>query len=378
MEPDRGRSLPENSEMSALFTPLKVGRLTLRNRIVVAPMAQYSARDGSAVPWHEMHLGMLATSGAALVMIEGTCVEPRGRVTHACLGLYTDANEAALAGVIERIRSYSDTPLGIQLMHSGRKGSATIDSQGAVPLAADQSGWRTIAPSPQPFRQGWQVPIEATCRDLACVVKAFADSARRAARAGVQVVELHAAHGYLLHQFLSPLSNRRCDEYGGSAESRMRFPLEVFEAVRDACPDLTVGARITGSDWIEGGLSVDDAIAFALALEARGCDYVDVSSGGLDPSARITIGPGYQVEFAAAVKRHLGIPVRSVGLITSPQQAEAIIAAGKSDMIALGRAILAQPRWPWMAAHELGVNIDYPPQCQRAAPGKWPGWEVRA
>ncbi|QAA95631.1 NADH:flavin oxidoreductase/NADH oxidase [Pollutimonas thiosulfatoxidans] len=362
--------------MSVLFSPIKLGQKVFSNRIVIAPMAQYSADSGSATPWHAMHLGMLATSGAGLLMIEGTCVEPVGRVTHGCLGLYNDDNEAKLGQVVRSIRSYSDTPLGIQLMHSGRKGSATVDSQGGVPLSPHESPWQTVAPSGLPFRDGWQTPRTAEGADLARIKDAFVDNAIRAVRIGIDVLELHAAHGYLLHQFLSPLSNQRSDHYGGSLANRMRFPLEVFDAVKAACPNTVLGVRLTGSDWMPGGIEIEETVAFTKELEARQCDYIDVTSGGLDPTATIIVKPGYQVEFAEQVRKCTNVPVRAVGMIHSANQAEAIIKEGKADMIAIARAMLANPRWPWLAARQLGVTLDYPAPYQRAAPSKWRGWEL--
>lgn len=364
--------------MSILFSPITLGHKVFNNRIVVAPMAQYSANRGSATPWHTMHLGMLATSGAGLLMIEGTCVEPMGRVTHGCLGLYNDENEAELAQVVKSIRSYSDIPLGIQLMHSGRKGSATLESQGGTPLAANESPWKTVAPSPIPFRDGWQTPCEIQDTDLARIKDAFVDNAVRAIRIGIDVLELHAAHGYLLHQFLSPLSNRRSDRYGGSLANRMRFPLEVFDAIKAACPNAILGVRLTGSDWMPEGIQIDETIGFVKELEQRGCHYIDVTSGGLDPNATIVVKPGYQVEFAEQVRKNTSIPVRAVGMIYSASQAEEIIQEGKADMVAVARAMLANPRWPWLAAKELGVTLDYPAPYQRAAPNKWRGWDLPA
>lgn len=362
--------------MSLLFSPIKLGHKEFSNRIVIAPMAQYSAVHGSATAWHTMHLGMLATSGAGLLMIEGTCVEDIGRVTPGCLGLYDDENEAKLSQVVQSVRSYSAMPLGIQLMHSGRKGSATIESQGGAPLAEGEQPWQTVAPSPLAFRDGWQTPVMANDSDLVRIRDAFVDSAVRAARAGVEVIELHAAHGYLLHQFLSPLSNQRRDNYGGSLANRMRFPLEVFDAVKAACPQAVLGVRLTGSDWMPGGIQVDEAIALTQKLERRGCHYVDVTSGGLDPSAVIVAEPGYQVRFAEEVRQHTNIPVRAVGMILTATQAEQIIRDGKADMVAVARAMLANPRWPWLAAKELGVTLDYPAPYERVAPTKWKGWAL--
>lgn len=363
--------------MSKLFTPITLGPHTYPNRIAIAPMAQYSALDGNMTDWHLIHLGTLATSGAGMVVTEVISVEPFGRCTLADPGLYSDSNEEALARVLETMRRYAPTKIGIQLGHAGRKGSTAVHWEGGQPIGLDKGGWHTIAPSSDPFGT-WPVPAEAKEEDFDRLVRAFADAARRAVRVGVDLIELHAAHGYLLHQFLSPLSNQRTDAFGGSLENRMRFPLQVFEAVRDAAPGVTLGVRLTGSDWIEGGITPDEAVAFARALETRGCHYVDVTSGALDPRQKIALGPGYQVAFAEKVKQNTNMAVRAVGLIVTPEQAEEIVATGKADMVAIARAALANPRWPWEAAHVLGAQIELPPQYQRAGSGVWPGWSMIA
>ncbi|QKC91917.1 NADH:flavin oxidoreductase/NADH oxidase [Mesorhizobium sp. NZP2234] len=363
--------------MSAhLFSPVTLGPNTFSNRVVIAPMAQYSAVNGNANDWHLMHWGSLVTGGAGLVMIEATGVEEFGRPTPGDIGLYDDESEAALRRVVSALRSFGSAKLGIQLFHGGRKGSTDVHWNGGGELLIRQGGWETIAPSPIPYRNGWQVPREMTEPDFIRVKNAFVDATIRAARIGFDVIEVHAAHGYLLHQFLSPITNLRSDRYGGPIENRMRFPLEVFEAISLAVPNwITLGARITGSDWIEGGIDEDEAVIFASALKDLGCHYVDVSSGAIDPHLqKIVIGPNYQVGFADTVRQRTGIAVRAVGLIVTPTQAEDIIASGKADQVAIARAALVNPRWVWKAARELGVSIDYPKQYDRAAPDAWPGW----
>lgn len=357
---------------SCLFTPIRIADTTFDNRIVVSPMCQYSAVNGAATDWHMIHLGHLALSGAALLMIEATAVESQGRISLGCLSLYDDATEAALARVIAACRAYGRTKIGIQLAHSGRKGSAHRPWEGLKPLQPEEGAWQTIAPSAIPLGKEWPTPRAFTDDDFARVKDAFVATAKRALRLGLDVLELHAAHGYLLHEFLSPLSNRRTDRYGGPLESRMRYPLEIFEAVRKIWPaGKPLGVRITGSDWVEGGWSVDDAIVFARELEQRGCDFVDVSSGGLVPTAQIKVEPGYQVPMAAAVRKAVGLPTWAVGMITAPEQAEAIVGSGQADMIALARAFLDDPRWVWHAAEALGADIAYPPQYERSRPALW-------
>jgi NADPH2 dehydrogenase len=363
--------------MSQLFSPLRLGPLELANRIVVGPMCQYSAIHGDANDWHLVHLGSLSMSGASLLVLEATAVEEMGRISHGDLGLYNDENEAALARVLGFCRKHGSARLGIQLAHAGRKASAQVPWEGGRALAADADPWPTVSASAVPFADDWHTPAAATEADLDRMVTAFATAAKRAIRLGLDLIEVHAAHGYLLHQFLSPLSNRREDAYGGSLENRMRFPLRVFEAVKAAAPGIAVGARITGSDWAEGGITVDEAVAFASELKARGCDYVDVTSGGLNLAAKIAIGPGYQVPFAAEIRRRAAIPVWSVGLIVTPEQAEAIVASGEADMVALARTMLDDPHWAWHAAQVLGAEVVRPPQYARAAPKLWPGATYR-
>jgi 2,4-dienoyl-CoA reductase-like NADH-dependent reductase (Old Yellow Enzyme family) len=364
----------EKRGMSALFTPLRVGTLELSNRIVIAPMCQYSAVDGCMTDWHVIHLGHLALSGAALLTIEATAVLPSGRITYADVGLWDDATEAAIARTLETVRRWSDIRIAIQLAHAGRKASTEVPWKGGqqIPLG-EVNGWQTVAPSPLAYQDGQHPPAALDPSGLAQVREAFAAAAGRAARLGIDAVQLHGAHGYLLHQFLSPISNRRTDEYGGSLENRMRFPLEVFEAVRAAFPaDRPVTMRVSGTDWAEGGWDIDQTIAFAQALEARGCTAIHVSGGGLTPVQQIPVGPSYQVPLARAVKRATRLPVIAVGLITGFDQAEAIVGTGDADMIALARTILYDPRWPWHAAAHFGAHVKAPDQYLRSQPRQYP------
>jgi NADPH2 dehydrogenase len=354
---------------SALFQSISLRELHLPNRIMVSPMCQYSATDGNASDWHLIHLGQLALGGAGLLCVEATAVEAIGRITPSCLGLYSDNNETALRRVLEAVRRHSDVPLAIQLAHAGRKASSHTPWDGGKLIAIQDSGWEPIAPSAVPLSPSEPPPREMNAADLARVREAFVHTTRRAAALGFDAVELHAAHGYLLHEFLSPLANRRSDRYGGSLENRMRFPLEVFSAVREVWPETKpLGIRISASDWIEGGWDLRQAIEFARQLKAAGCDWIDASSGGLAPEQKIALGPGYQVPFAEAIRREVGIPTVAVGLITEPRQAEELIAAGRADMVALARAMLYEPHWAWRAAAELGAQVRAPKQYWRAAP----------
>ena len=359
--------------LPALFTPLNVGKLALDNRIVIAPMCQYSAVDGCMTDWHQIHLGHLALSGAALLTIEATAVVPEGRITYADVGLWSDETEAAMARVLESMRRWSRMPIAIQLAHAGRKASTEVPWKGGKQIPpSDPHGWQTEAPSAVPFLGEENAPTALTRDDLVRLRDAFAESARRAARLGIDAIQLHGAHGYLIHQFLSPLSNQREDEYGGSLENRMRWPLEVFDAVRAAFPeDRGVTMRVSGTDWVEGGWDIAETIEFARALEARGCDGIHVSSGGLSPAQKIPVGPSYQVPLARAVKQAVNIPVIAVGLITDFEQAEAIIGTGDADLIALARTVLYDPRWPWHAAAHLGAKVRAPDQYLRSQPHRY-------
>ena len=357
--------------MSTLFTPLSIGPLTLPNRIVVAPMCQYSADgDGSATDWHLMHLGSMALSGAGLLIVEATAVSPEARITAPDLGLYSDANEAALARVMAAVRKHTPIAWAIQLAHAGRKASSRVPWAGGAQVAPDQpGGWQALAPSALPHLDGERAPVALDAAGIEKVKHDFAQAARRAVRLGFDGIELHAAHGYLLHTFLSPLSNRRSDEYGGSLENRMRLPLEVFGAVRDAVPpNVPVWVRVSATDWVDGGWDIDSTIAFGLALKARGCAALHVSSGGVSSQQRIKLEPGYQVPLAHRVKADVGLPTVAVGLITEPRHAEAIVAERKADAVALARAMLADPRWPWRAANELGAQVVAPQPYWRAHP----------
>ncbi|CAM2151020.1 NADPH dehydrogenase [Pararobbsia alpina] len=357
----------------ALFKPLRVRNMTLENRIVIAPMCQYSAQDGCMTDWHEIHLGHLALSGAALLTIEASAVLPEGRITYADVGLYDDATEAAMARTIASVRRWSTIPIAVQLNHAGRKASTEVPWAGGAQIApAHAHGWQTEGPSAVPFSEGQNPPVALDRDGLKKIRDAFAQAAQRAARMGIDVVQIHGAHGYLLHQFLSPLSNRRDDEYGGSLENRMRFPLEVFDAVRAAFPsEKSVTVRVSGTDWVDGGWDIGQTIAFAQALEAHGCDAIHVSSGGLHPEQQIPVGPSYQVPLARDVKQAVGIPVVAVGLITEPQQAESIISTGDADLVALARTVLYDPRWPWHAAAQLGAQVRAPKQYLRSQPRQY-------
>ncbi|WP_019142310.1 NADH:flavin oxidoreductase/NADH oxidase [Noviherbaspirillum massiliense] len=356
--------------MSTLFSPISLGQLTLKNRIAIAPMCQYSARDGEATSWHLMHLGHLALSGAGLMFIEATAVEPEGRITPADLGLWSDATEQALGNVLRAVRENSPMPIAIQLAHAGRKASTRAPWEGGAQIPSHApGGWVTVAPSALPFTPGDEAPMALDKAGLERVRNAFVAAAKRSERLGLDGIELHGAHGYLLHQFLSPLSNRRDDEYGGSLANRLRFPLEVFDAVRAAFPAAKpVGMRVSATDWVEGGWDIEQTAAFAHELEKRDCAFLHVSSGGLSPKQHIPVGPNYQVPFAARLKQEAGMPTITVGLITEPEQAEAIVATGQADMVALARGILYDPRWPWHAAAKLGAQVDAPPQYWRSQP----------
>ncbi|MFD1557329.1 NADH:flavin oxidoreductase/NADH oxidase [Paraburkholderia silviterrae] len=365
---------------SMLFSPVSIGPVRLANRIVVSPMCQYSADDGCANDWHLMHLMQLGISGAGLVVLEASAVERHARITHECLGLYNDSNEAALARVMAAARKVAsaDTRWGIQINHAGRKASAQRPWEGRGALQPHEDPWPTQAPSALAAGEGWHTPAAMTREDMTRVHDSFAAAARRAARLGFDVVEIHAAHGYLLHQFLSPVANHRDDAFGGDLDNRMRFPLEVAAAVREALPpSVSLGLRITGSDWLPEGIDVQETTALALALQALGADYVCVSTGGI-AHARIPVAPNYQVPFAAAVKAGTGMHTRAVGMIVDPEQAEAIVAEGKADTVALARALLDNPRWVWHAAEKLGAedSVFYPPQYERSKRGLWSGARI--
>jgi 2,4-dienoyl-CoA reductase-like NADH-dependent reductase (Old Yellow Enzyme family) len=352
--------------MSVLLSPLSLREVTLRNRIAVSPMCQYSAREGVPGEWHLVHLGSRAVGGAGLVMAEASAVSPEGRISAGDTGIWNDAQVEAWAKIAAFVAEQGAVP-GIQLAHAGRKASTDAPWRGGGPVAEGAGGWRPVAPSAVPFGPGYPVPRELTDEEIEKVVGAFRDAARRAEQAGFQLVEIHMAHGYLLHQFLSPLTNRRKDAYGGSLENRMRLPIAVARAVRDAFPvERPVFARISATDWVEGGWDLEQSVALARALGESGVDLVDCSSGGTLPDAKVPLGPGYQVPFAATIRERTGIATGAVGLITDPAQAEAIVSEGKADLVFFARQMLRDPYFPLRAARALGVDVGWPVQYLRA------------
>jgi 2,4-dienoyl-CoA reductase-like NADH-dependent reductase (Old Yellow Enzyme family) len=355
--------------MSKLFSPFTLRGVTIPNRVVVSPMCQYSAEDGRATAWHMIHLGSLALSGAGMLFIEATAVEPDGRITASDLGLWDDATEAALKPVLAAIRQYSKIPVTMQLAHAGRKASSQLPWEGGQLIPLSQGGWAPWAPSAVAYKEGEAAPRALDSAGLARLREAFAATARRAARLGIDGLEVHGAHGYLLHQFLSPLSNHRTDEYGGSTENRMRFAIEMYEAVRAVWPQQKpLGMRVSATDWVDGGWTPEETVLLAKELKKRGMDYMDVSTGGLDPKQKIPLAPGYQAPFAEKVKRESGITTMTVGLIAGYQQAEDIVASGKADMICLARGAMWDPRWAWHAAEELGADTPYAPKMMGCHP----------
>lgn len=357
---------------SALFQPISLRGLTLENRIMVSPMCQYSAVDGSMTDWHFVHLGMLSMSGAGLLCFEMTDVEPAGRITPACSGLYSDENEAALRRVVEFCRAHGKAKLGIQLAHAGRKASKTPPWAGGKSLLPGQGGWETLAPSTIPMDEDSPAPRELARQEIKALIAKFSEATVRADRVGFDALELHGAHGYLLHQFLSPLSNRRTDEYGGSLANRMRFPLEVFAAMRAAWPaHKPFGIRVSCTDWVEGGWDIEQTLVFARELKRLGCDWIDCSSGGAAKNQVVPLAPGYQVPFARRIREEVEICTIAIGLITEAEHAESIIAERKADMVALARGFLWNPRWAWHAALELGAAAYVPPQYLRGRPAAW-------
>lgn len=363
--------------MATLFSPCQVGHMALSNRIAIAPMCQYSAHHGSMTDWHVQHLGNLALSGAAMLVIEATGVTAEGRITPWCTGLWSDDNERAMKRVVDFVRTISPVRIGVQLNHAGRKASAHKPWEGRGPLAADEGAWTTCAPSEIALAPGWPTPAALDRAGLEALLEAYTEAARRACRIGLDFIEMHSTHGYLLSEFLSPLANKREDEYGGSLENRMRFPLEVFRALRAAWPrEKPMGAKISGTDFAPGGWTPDDSVVYSRALKALGCDYVTVSGGGVVLDSKVPVSPGYQVPFAERVREETGITTGAVGLIVDPQQAETIVASGKADFVALARGMLYDPRWPWHAATALGAELEYPPQYARCHPKVWPGARI--
>ena len=354
--------------MSKLFTPLQLRSVPLRNRIFVSPMCQYSSKDGVATDWHLVHLGSRAVGGAGLVMVEATAVSPEGRISPSDSGLWND-DQAAAFGPITRFIAEQGAVPAIQLGHAGRKASTLPPWQGGGVVSIADGGWQPVAPSPLPFGPGSPQPLELNRSDLKRVCTDFAESARRALQAGFQVVEIHMAHGYLLHQFLSPLSNRREDEFGGTLENRLRFPLQVARRVREIWPqELPVLVRISATDWVDGGWDLDQSLQLCHRLKDLGIDMIDCSTGGLVPDAVIPAGPGFQTPFAARVREEVGIATGTVGMITSPVQAEQIIANGHADVVLLARELLRDPYWPMHAARVLRAEHVWPVQYERAKP----------
>lgn len=359
--------------MSALFQNIKLNDLELKNRIMVSPMCQYSAIDGCMQPWHELHLGQMALASAGLLMIEATAVEPIGRITPGDVGLYDDQTEAAMAGVIARLRAINPRvrlPLAIQIGHAGRKASSHAPWDGGQQIPLAEGGWEAVSASALPHQQGESAPRALDQAGLDALRERFVETTRRAERLGFEAAELHAAHGYLLHQFLSPVANHRTDHYGGSLENRMRWPLEVLRSMREVWPaSKPLGVRLSATDWDEdSSWTIEESTVFARACEAAGADFIDVSSGGVSTNQKIVLGPGYQVGFAQHIREAVKVPVIAVGLITEPAQAEAIVANGQADMVALARGLLYNPRWVWHAAHALGATVDAPVQYWRSEP----------
>ncbi len=349
-----------------LFSGLTLRKLEFKNRIFVSPMCQYSCENGMATDWHLVHLGSRAVGGAALVMTEATAVSPEGRISPDDLGIWSDEHIQPLKRITSFIKAQGAVP-GIQLAHAGRKASTYAPWLGGKPVEKGAKAWQTIAPSPVPFADSYQAPLEMTQDKIDEVVSQFSAAVRRSIEAGFEVVEIHMAHGYLLHEFLSPLSNQRTDIYGGSFENRIRMPLQVAQAVRKQWPDdLPVFVRVSSTDWVEGGWDIAQTIKFAGKLRESGIDLIDCSSGGLVPYAVIPDGPGYQTPFAAAIRKEAGIPTGTVGLITEPFQAEQIIATGIADAVILGREMLRDPYWPLHAARVLKADVPWPKQYLRA------------
>jgi len=361
--------------MTDLFSPITLGALQFPNRIAIAPMCQYSADDGCASDWHLQHWMTLAMSGAGMVTVEMTDVERRGRISHGCMGLYSEANEAAAKRALDAARRVANpgTKFGVQIAHAGRKASCQRPWEGGGPLTAEQDPWETVSASALAYDAGWHTPRALTEAEIEEMIGRFVAAARRAQRAGFDFIELHGAHGYLMHQFLSPLSNVRGDRWGGSLENRMRFHVTVAQEVARAVPGLMLGMRLSVKDWVDGGLTEDESVEVAKALKAVGVQYICCSSGGNSPLQKIPMGAGYQVHLAEHVRKGANIAVRAVGMIDDPIQANEIVVKGRADIVALARPLLADPRWPWRAAAALGHELAVAPQYARAAhlPKKW-------
>ena len=353
----------------ALFSPIQIGGLNLANRIIIPPMCQYSAQNGQANQWHNIHYGNLAFSGAGLLIVEATAIVPEGRISPYDLGLWGEETQIPLSRMVKAIRNYSPMLMAVQLGHAGRKASVGKPWEGDKTLTPAEGGWQPVAPSALPYKPDDPAPRELATSELDDLIEAFIESSQRADKAGFDAIELHCAHGYLLHEFLSPITNKRSDEYGGSLENRMRLPLEVFTGIRALFPlDKPIGVRVSGSDWVEGGWDLESTIIFANELAKLGCAYIHVSGGGLSLEQKLALGPGYQTAMAEKIKAATGLPTIAVGMITQAEQAEHILVSGQADMVAIGRAMLYNPRWPWHAAAELGARVDAPPQYWRSQP----------
>jgi 2,4-dienoyl-CoA reductase-like NADH-dependent reductase (Old Yellow Enzyme family) len=349
-----------------LFTPFRVREIELRNRIVVSPMCEYSAKEGHPQPWHMVHLGSRAVGGAGLVMTEASAVEERGRISAEDAGIYDDAHIESWRPITEFVKGQGAV-VGMQLAHAGRKASTSPPWTGGKPVSAAYGGWQPVAPSPVPFDAGYGVPRELESGEISGVIAAFRKAAQRALAAGFQVIEIHAAHGYLIHEFLSPLCNMRKDEYGGTFDNRVRFALEVAKAIREVWPtELPLLCRVSATDWVEGGWSLEQTIELSKRLKSAGVDLIDASSGGAVPHAKVPVGPGYQVVFAEAIRKQAAIATGAVGMITDPAQADTILATDQADLVFLARELLRDPYWPRRAARALDVKIAGPAQYARA------------
>ncbi len=352
---------------SKLFSPFTMRGMTIDNCTVVSPMCEYSAIDGNAQDWHLMHLGQFATGGFGLVITEAAAVEPRGRITPQDLGLWCDENEEALGRVMRFCKEFGQAKMGIQLAHAGRKASCNRPWEGRDVLQADQNPWQTISSAANPHDVGWHTPKMMDRGDMDAVKAAFVAATERSDRLGFDMIEVHSAHGYLFHEFLSPIANTRNDEYGGPIDNRMRFPLEVFAAMREVWPESKpMGLRLSTTDWVDNGWSPEESVIYAEKLKALGCDYICASSGGVSEQQRIELGEGYQVKFAEKIRKEADIPTMAVGMIYDPHHAESVVANGQADMVALARGLLFDPHWAVRAAAALGVEANSPPQYERA------------
>jgi 2,4-dienoyl-CoA reductase-like NADH-dependent reductase (Old Yellow Enzyme family) len=352
--------------MPKLFEPIQIKSIELKNRIVVSPMCEYSSVDGFSNDWHLVHLGSRAVGGAGLIITEAAAVSPEGRITPDDLGIWKDEHVAGLKRIITFIESQGSIA-GIQLAHAGRKASHSSPWKGGKMLSFEEGGWETVAPDSIPFRENERNPVALDKRGIEKVITDFKDAAVRSLRAGFKVIEIHGAHGYLLHEFFSPLSNRRKDEYGGSFENRIRLLLQVVDAIKEVWPEeLPLFVRISASDWTEGGWTLEESVKLARILQTKGVDLIDCSSGGNIPHAKITVGPGYQVHFAETIKKETGILTGAVGIITTPEQAEEIVASGQADVIIIARQLLRDPYFPLHAAKALGADVKWPLQYERA------------